>query len=78
MFRIDDLHNDHPVGQVVIASELKAVDLSSITAFTEDPGRVIQVTRKLILQQLPCQAPGVTRSALGLVGPVSVYRDWVR
>ena len=27
---------------------------------------------------IPCQAPGVIGSALGLVGPVSVYRDWVR
>ena len=24
------------------------------------------------------QAPGVTGSALGLAGPVSVYRDWAR
>ena len=41
-------------------------------------GRVILVTRKLALQWLPCQAPGVIGSALGQVGPVSVYRDWVR
>ena len=27
---------------------------------------------------LPCQAPGVIGSALGLVGPLSVYCDWVR
>ena len=27
---------------------------------------------------LHCQAPGVIGSALGLVGPVSVYCDWVR
>ena len=32
----------------------------------------------LALQWLPCQAPGVTGPALGLVGPVSVYCDWVR
>ena len=25
-----------------------------------------------------CQAPGVIGSALGLVGPVSVYCNWVR
>ena len=30
------------------------------------------------LQWLPCQAPGIIGSALGLVGPVSVYCDWVR
>ena len=34
--------------------------------------------KKLALQWLPCQAPGVIGSALGLVGPVSVYCDWVR
>ena len=33
---------------------------------------------KLALQWLPCQAPGVIGSALGLVGPVSVCCDWVR
>ena len=32
----------------------------------------------LALQRLPCQAPSVIGSALGLVGPVSVYCDWVR
>ena len=41
-------------------------------------GRVIPVTQKLALQWLPCQAPGVIGSALGLVGLVSVYCDWVR
>ena len=32
----------------------------------------------MALQWLPCQAPGVIGSVPGLVGPVSVYRDWVR
>ena len=41
-------------------------------------GRVIPVTQKLALQWLPCQAPGVIGSTLGLVGPVSIYCDWVR
>ena len=41
-------------------------------------GRVIPVTSKLALQWLPCQAPGVIGSALGLVSSVSVYCDWVR
>ena len=41
-------------------------------------GRVIPVTQKLALQWLPCQAPGVLASVLGLVGPVSVYCDGVR
>ena len=40
--------------------------------------RIIPVTSKLALQWLPCQAPGIIGSALGLVGPVSVYCDWVR
>ena len=42
------------------------------------PGRVIPVTYKLTLQWLPCQTPGVIGLALELVGPVSVYCDWVR
>ena len=41
-------------------------------------GRVIPATQKLALQWLPCQAPGFIGSALELVGPVSVYCDWVR
>ena len=41
-------------------------------------GRAIPVTSKVALQWLPCQAPGVIRSVLELVGPVSVYCDWVR
>ena len=36
------------------------------------------VTSKLALQWLPCPVHGVIGSALGLVGPVSVYCDWVR
>ena len=41
-------------------------------------GRVIHTSDlKLALQWLPCQAPGVLGSVLGLAGPVSVYCDWV-
>ena len=36
------------------------------------------MTYKLALRWLPCQAPGVIGSVLGLVSPVSVYCDWVR
>ena len=36
------------------------------------------MTKKLALQWLPCQAPGVIGSVLGLVCLVSVYCDWVR
>ena len=42
------------------------------------PGQVIPMTQKLTLQWLPCQEPGVIGSALGLVGLLSVYCDWVR
>ena len=42
------------------------------------PHRVIPVTSKLALRWLPFQAPGIIGSALGLVGPVPVYCDWVR
>ena len=40
----------------------------------EDPG----FESRLAIQWLPCQAPGSIGSALGLVGPVSAYCDWVR
>ena len=39
---------------------------------------IIIIIIKLALQWLPCQAPGVIGSVLGLAGPVSVYCDWVR
>ena len=35
-------------------------------------------TGHFALQWLPCLAPGVIGSALGLVRPVSVYCDWLR
>ena len=41
-------------------------------------GWVTPVTSKLAPQWLPCQAPGGIGSVLGLVGPVSVYCEWVR
>ena len=34
--------------------------------------------KKKALQWLPCQAPGVIGSVLELVGPMSVYWNWVR
>ena len=42
------------------------------------PGRDMPVTSLLVLQWIPSQAPGVIGSALGLVGPESVYCDWLR
>ena len=40
-------------------------------------GRVIPVTSKSALRWLPCQAPGIVGSVLGLVSLVSVYCDEV-
>ena len=36
------------------------------------------MSSKLAFQWIPCQALGIIGSVLRLVGPVSVYRDWVR
>ena len=58
--------------------ELKILGLIPAYDVLIFPGRVIPVTSKLALQWLPCQAPGVKGSVLGLVGPVSVYCDWMR
>ena len=68
------------VGLVVKASASRAEGPGFESRLRRDffRGRVIPVTSKLALQWLPCQVPGVIGSALGLVGPVSVYCDWVR
>ena len=52
----------------------------SIPAFSEGifQGRVLPATKELALRWLPCQVSDVIGSTLGLVGPVSVYRDWVK
>ena len=42
------------------------------------PGSSHTSDLKIGTQWLPCQAPGGIGSMLGLVGPVSVYCDWVR
>ena len=42
------------------------------------PGRVMPVTYKLALRWLPCRAFGLIGPVLRLVGPVSVYYDWMR
>ena len=71
---------DRLVGLVVKASASRAEDPGFESRLRRDfvRGRVIPVTQKLALQWLPWQAPGVIGSALGLVGPVSVYCDRVR
>ena len=42
------------------------------------PGSSHTSDLKIGIQWLPCQVLGVIGSVLGLVGPVSVYCDWVR
>ena len=71
---------DRLVGLVVKVSALRAEDLEFESLFAPGflQGWVIPVTSKLALQWLPCQAPGVIGSLLGLVSPVSVFCDWVR
>ena len=69
-------------GLVVKASALRAEDPGFESGLQQDfldwviP--MIPVTQKLALQWLPCQAPGIIGSALGLVGLVSVYCEWMR
>ena len=61
----------HLAGPVVKASASRAwVRIPLAPRFFR--GRVTPVTSKLALQWLPCQAPGVLGSVLGLVGPVSL------
>ena len=76
------LQPDHLVGLVVKASTPRVADLGfdfhflhgdvSMSSHTSDFKFGAPVTR------LPCQAPGVEGLVLGLVGPVSVYCDWMR
>ena len=69
------------VGLVVKASASKAEDPGFESRLRPDffPGSShTSELKKLSLQWLPCQARGFIGSALGLVGPVSVYCDWVR
>ena len=71
---------DRLIGLVVETSVWRATDLGSVPAFgvNQNPGRVTPVTSKLVIQWLPCQAPGLVGSAVGLVSSVSVFCDWVR
>ena len=72
---------NHLIGLVVKESASRAEDPWFESCLRRDfsgVSGVIPVTSKLALQWLPCQAPGVIGSVLGLVGPVSVYCDWVR
>ena len=79
-----------PKSVVYFLNLLDGLVVKASASRAEDPGFESRLRRdffgvesyqglyKLALQCLPCQAPGVIGSALGLVGPVSVYCDWVR
>ena len=71
---------DRLVGLVVKASASRAEDRGFESRLCRDFFGVESFLwlNKLALQWLPCQAPGVIGSVLGLVAPVSVYCDWVR
>ena len=82
------------VGAEFVTSAYRLVGLvvKATASRAEDPGvrvllvpwdisgstRTSDLKKKLALQWPRCQAPGVIELALGLVGPVSVYCDWVR
>ena len=65
---------DRLVGLMVKAYASRAADPGFDSCLRRDfHGEVIPVTLKMARQWLPCQASGVMRSVLGLVGPVLVY-----
>ena len=66
------------VGLVVKASALRAAGPGFDSRFRRNFCGSSHTSNSKILQWLPCQAPGVIESALGLAGPVSVICDWVR
>ena len=58
-------------------SERSRVRIPLSTGFFRVESYHYQLLKKLALQWLPCQAPGIIGLALGLVGLVSAYCDWV-
>ena len=68
------------VGLVVKASASRAEDSGFESRLCRDffSGSSHTSDFKIGTPVLPFQAPGIIESALGLVGPVSVYCDWVR
>ena len=78
---IRSTHVDRLVGLEVKASASRAEGLGFESRLRRDfsgSSHTSDSKNLIALQWLPCQAPGVIGSALGLVGLVSVYCDWVR
>ena len=73
----DPTAGDHLVGLAAKASSSRAEDpgFESRDFFGSSHTSDLNIGTPV---GLPCQAPGVIGSALGLVGPMSVYCDWVR
>ena len=63
---------------MVKASALRAADLGSIPAFPRGTFSGSSHTSDLNCITLVAALPGVVGTALELVGPVSVYCDWMR
>ena len=72
----------HLVGLVVKASALRAADPGFKSCLHRGNFTGLSHTGDLKNGRfsvcLPCQVPGILGSAMGLIGPVSVYCDWVR
>ena len=70
---------DHWLVGLVKASASGAEDPGFESRLRRDfPGSSHTSDLKIGTPGLPCQAPDITGSALGVVGPVSAYCDWVR
>ena len=70
---------DRLVGLVVKASASRAEDPGFESRLQQGvAGSSYTNELKIALQWIPCQASGNIGSALGLVGPVSVFCDWAR
>ena len=64
--------------KTTITTKTKSKTLNySPATFYQTITSLVMVTFYMALNWLSCQAPGDIGSAIGLVGPVSVYYDWV-
>ena len=80
MFRLVLQSTDHLRGLVVKASASGAEDPGFESRLRRDFSGSSHTSDLKIGTPVgyPARAPGVIGSALGLIGPVSVYCDWVR